>query len=419
MIRRSPHFWNPPKPKLDTSERAYLRRLMDLEEVARLTDAGEIATTRLLMERIHPVESLRQAERVAQDLQETARLLGYEVRREQEDPSAPVGSPENLFRFTFDDLGGLLEVVNEKIAELTGASRGSLSYDFRRYHALAEAGRCVRCKTAEARPGKVHCADCARWWQDYYQRLRESGVCTVCKEAKASDGRATCAKCRAASRRATKERRATGVCTGCGVRPPAEGKLQCDTCAMPDYHAARYRDLKAKGLCRCKKPARPGKATCQACFERQQRADQRRIEHRKANKLCVKCGAPANEGSFFCEKHAEKWRTKSAARSSRARESGICRECKGPGRPGLVLCQGCADALRDKKATAIEQGFCSNCYKRPKAEGLSTCEECRVARNQRWRDRVARGLCGYCGKPARPDRATCEKHAGLVERDAG
>ena len=68
------------------------------------------------------------------------------------------------------------------------------------YHWYKEHGICVKCHSADAKPGGVHCEDCTMWFREWFRQKRlkniEAGLCAECGKNRPREGYKLCDKCR-------------------------------------------------------------------------------------------------------------------------------------------------------------------------------------------------------------------------------
>ena len=104
--------------------------------------------------------------------------------------------------------------------------------------ARREAGRCVRCGTAPAAPGRSSCEPCLEKKREAdrrrYRKAKDAGLKyggkSVAVKRKAA---------RAASRKRQQARREANACTRCGRRPPVDGGTTCEPCLVARREADR------------------------------------------------------------------------------------------------------------------------------------------------------------------------------------
>jgi len=387
-----------PKPKLDSSEKAQLGRLIDLEEIAKRTVGGDrvnidfIADRLLATEAVQPRDRRRVADRRARALFDEARFLKHVVSF-QPDPEA---EEHAQWVVTFDDLEGFLRAVSKKIESLIGRSDNAATL---RYERLKLAGLCVFCGKAQPRTGMVSCRDCANDFRERRERRIEAGLCPDCRGPIGDASFSSCASCRAEQRRLESQRRKQGLCPQCGD-PALEGRVMCATHAMADteYHAERYRGLKDRGLCRCKKPLEPGLSTCRECRERTEAAELARVTARRSRGVCIKCGAPAVDGLTVCEKHREAYVASSHSKRVKLKAAGLCRSCRDPWTGETLDCDECRKKFADAKAARLASGICQNCGVNQVIPGLKRCQKCADEAKARYESLKAQGICVTCKK---------------------
>ncbi len=170
---------------------------------------------------------------------------------------------------------------------------------------------------------------------------------------------------------------------------------------------------------------------------------QRLLDKRKSNGLCVGCGNPLDRDGIYCATCRERINKTTRERRHWYQDNGICPRC---GKVSLMgdekVCPECrAESANEKsrireenrekyneKQRIIhgniynkrkEQEICTRCGKRKADKGYKTCGVCRAKTREYRRikygkpnrsERFEQGLCYFCNNTLKDGYKVCEKH---------
>ena len=172
---------------------------------------------------------------------------------------------------------------------------------------------------------------------------------------------------------------------------------------------------------------------------------QRFIERRKAQGLCLKCGKPLDRDGAYCIECRKKITNENNDTRHFMQNIGICPRCQKVRLYGdEKVCPECnayayehimqsreteegrlhynethAKWARNEYQRRIEQGICVRCGKRNADCGYKTCGICRAKTRNYKRikygkpdrsERYKQGLCYFCDNPIKDGYKVCEKH---------
>ena len=170
-------------------------------------------------------------------------------------------------------------------------------------------------------------------------------------------------------------------------------------------------------------------------------AQQRLLNRRKMNGLCIDCNNPLDRNGVRCAECNDKHNQYNNETRKFYRSMGVCPRCRKNSLFGdEKVCIECSWKLseevmrtRDKDnynrnhaewsrhthKEAVENGICYRCRKRKADSGYKTCGICRTkhrnyVRNKKQkpdrRERYKQGLCYFCDNPIKPGYKLCEVH---------
>lgn len=172
---------------------------------------------------------------------------------------------------------------------------------------------------------------------------------------------------------------------------------------------------------------------------------QRLINKRKEQGLCLNCGKPLDRDGTYCIECRKRITDENNITRHFMQSIGICPRCQKVRLYGdEKVCPECnaysyakimqarateegrlhyneihAKWARNEHQRRIEQGICTRCGKREPDNGFKTCGICRNKDKEYKRgkygkpdrkERYKQGLCYFCDNPIKPGYRTCEKH---------
>ena len=169
---------------------------------------------------------------------------------------------------------------------------------------------------------------------------------------------------------------------------------------------------------------------------------QRLINKRKEQGLCLNCGKPLDRDGTYCIECRKRITDENNITRHFMQSIGICPRCQKVRLYGdEKVCPECnaysyakimqarateegrlhyneihAKWARNEHQRRIEQGICTRCGKREPDNGFKTCGICRAKTRKRKekkpdrRERHKIGLCYFCDNPIKDGYKVCEKH---------
>jgi len=174
---------------------------------------------------------------------------------------------------------------------------------------------------------------------------------------------------------------------------PDEKFKLCESCRF--LYKKRLIARMARGCCRRCKAKATHRDMCEKHYEQGRRANKKRNDFRRKNRLCQRCAAPAQKS--HCDKCNEERAEITKRRRQRLRKANRCTNCAQPAVPERSLCPECAEkwavkeAARqrdperraDQRARAAARklayaaaGLCNSCGKVPPVEDRKRCKRC-------------------------------------------